>query len=128
MALTTSYKDTMKFKWATFKVADMEKSLHFYKELLGLNIAMELGTPEHRIIMLGNPQETMIELICAPNAAINIGNGVSIGLEIDDMEAQLLKLRENGCAISPPMSPNPQMRFYFVQDPDGYTIQLVEML
>ena len=87
---------------------------------------MQFGPPEHQIVMLGNPQETMIELICEPGAVINTGDSVSIGLEIDDMEALLLKLRENGYVISPPMSPNPTMVFYFVNDPDGYTVQLVE--
>ena len=116
----------MKFKWATFKVADLEKSLRFYNGILGIGIAMQFGTPEHQIVMLGDAEKTMIELICEPGAEIITGDGVSIGLEIDDMEALLAKLQENGYAISPPMSPNPAMTFYFVNDPDGYTVQLVK--
>ena len=118
----------MKFKWATFKVANLEKSLFFYNELLGIDIAAKFGSPEHQIVMLGNPQETMVELIFEPGAAINTGDGVSIGLEINDMAALLAKLRENGFEAAGPMSPNPQMRFFFVKDPDGYTVQLVEMV
>ena len=40
----------------------------------------------------------------------------------------LEKLAAAGMAIPEPMSPNPSLRFYFVKDPDGYSIQLVETL
>ena len=117
----------MKFKWVTIKVRDLDKSLSFYKELLGIDIAMKFGSPEHQIVMLGDPQETMVELICDSGAKdINPGNGASIGLELGDLDRLVGVLTENGYSVTGPMSPNPDMRFFFVQDPDGYTVQLVE--
>jgi len=117
----------MKLNWITIKVSDLEKSLFFYAELLNLEIAEKFGSEEQQIVMLGKTDESKIELICEPNAKIeNPGNGVSIGLEIDDLDRLVHILKENGIKIVGPIAPNPQIRFFFVQDPDGYTVQLAE--
>ncbi len=117
----------MKLNWVTINVCDMEKSLFFYNNLLNLEIAEKFGSSNHQIVMLGKKAETKIELICEPNKKIdNPGNGVSIGLEADDLEQLVGVLRENGFSVLGPISPNPQIRFFLVQDPDGYTVQLVE--
>ena len=117
----------MKLKWVTFKVSDLDKSISFYKDLLNLDISAKFGSEEYQIVMLGKAGEAKIELIFESNAKIeNPGNGVSIGLEANNLDQLIDVLKEHGYMVSGPMSPNPQMRFFFVQDPDGYTVQLVE--
>lgn len=117
----------MKLNWVTFKVGDLEKSLFFYTNLLHLGIAAQFGSPDHQIVMLGKENETKIELIYEPDTKVDQpGNGVSIGLEADNLDRLITVLRENGYQAAGPVSPNPQIRFFFVQDPDGYTVQLVE--
>lgn len=39
---------------------------------------------------------------------------------------QLLAALEARAIPTRPMSPNPALQFYFLEDPDGYTVQLVE--
>lgn len=113
--------------WVTFKVRNLEKSLFFYTKLLNLDISEEFGSPEHRIVMLGKANEAKIELICEPNTEPDhLGSGVSIGLEIDDLDGIIGVLKENGYKAVGPVSPNPHIVFFFVQDPDGYTVQLVK--
>ena len=117
----------MKLNWVTLKVRDLEKSLSFYTRLLNLDIAAKFGSPDHQIVMLGQADESKIELICEPGTKMDHpGSGVSIGLEADDLDQLVSILRENGYNAAGPVSPNPQIRFFFVQDPDGYTVQLVE--
>ncbi len=117
----------MKFNWVTFKVSDLEKSLDFYNGLLKLEIAARFGTEEHQIVMLGKKDEPKVELICEPNTKIeNPGNGVSVGLETDKLDKLVDMLKECGQKVIGPISPMPNIRFFFVKDPDGYTIQLVE--
>ncbi len=117
----------MKFNWVTFKVSDLDKSLYFYKDLLNLEIAARFGTEEHQIVMLGKKDEAKIELICEPNTKIeNPGKGVTVGLEADNLDSLVESLKERGLKVSGPISPNPHIRFFFVKDPDGYNIQLVE--
>ena len=111
----------MKLNWVTLKVGDLEKSLLFYTNLLGLDIAATFGDPDHQIVMLGKADETKIELILEPNTKIeNPGKGISLGLETDDVERLVSVLQESGCKVTGPIAPMPQIRFFFVQDPDGY--------
>lgn len=117
----------MKLNWVTLRVNDLEKSLFFYTNLLNLGIAAKFGSPEHPIVMLGKANEAKIELIQESHADIDSsGNGVSVGLEADNLDPLIHVLQENGYPADGPISPNPQIRFFFVRDPDGYTVQLVE--
>jgi lactoylglutathione lyase len=119
----------MKLNWITFRVSDLEKSMAFYTELLNLEISAKFGSEDHQIVMLGKANEPKIELIFEPNTKIeNPGEGVSIGLEFENLGRLVEILKENGKNVVGPILPNPQIRFFFVQDPDGYTIQLVEQL
>ena len=117
----------MKLNWVTIRVRDLDRSLLFYHGLLKLDIAEQFGSGERRIAMLGRADGAKIELICEPGLVIDSpGGGVSIGLEADDLEGLLQVLRENGYRAAGPVSPNPHIRFFFVQDPDGYTVQLAK--
>ena len=119
----------MEFRLTTLRVRDMEVSLAFYHDLLGIEIAESFENAGSRIAMLGKPAQTMIELISNPNIGEIIpGNGVSIGLEMDAPAELLDALKEKGYAISGPISPVTGLQFFFVNDPDGYTIQLIETL
>ena len=86
----------MTLTWTTIHVRDLDQSLAFYHDLLGLPIQERFGPPGHEIAMLG-PEE-----------------------------GQLLAALEARAIPTRPMSPNPALQFYFLEDPDGYTVQLVE--
>lgn len=117
----------MKLNWVTFKVRNIEKSVFFYHELLELEIALQFKANSQHIVMLGKADEPKIELIYDKNTITeNPGQGVSIGLEIDELDKMVNKLKGNRQIIVGPISPNPHIRFFFVKDPDGYTVQLVE--
>ena len=117
----------MKFNWVTFYVSDLDKSILFYHELLKLDISAKFGNGDHQIVMLGKEAEAKIELIYERNKKVeNPGNGVSIGLETDNLDALIRVLNEQGFTATGPISPVPQMRFFFVKDPDGYTVQLID--
>lgn len=117
----------MKLNWVTLRVSDLQKSLSFYNGLLNLNIAAKFGSDNHQIVMLGEENGTKIELIFEPHRKLeNVGKGVSIGLEAPRLDELMEKIKSAGLNTEGPFSPNPRIRFFFVQDPDGYTIQLVE--
>ena len=117
----------MKLNWVTLKVNNLEKSVAFYSEFLNLDIAERFGNEEHQIVMLGKEDEAKIELIWEANTKVEqAGTGISIGLEADDFDGLLASLREQGVPVIGPIAPNPHIRFFFINDPDGYTVQLVE--
>ncbi|WP_455537768.1 VOC family protein [Terrisporobacter sp.] len=119
----------MKCKWTTLRVSNLETSLDFYKNTLEMKIAEKFKTASHEIVMLGEDDDTKIELIFEKGFSINNpGNGVSIGLAVDNLDKMINKLKSNNLDVQGPIMPNPHIRFFFVKDPDGYTIQLLEEL
>lgn len=119
----------MTINWTTIHVADMAKSVAFYNGLLGLPVAGRMGVPGHEITMLGPEEGTKLELIATGEAIEGpVGLGVSMGFTPDNITDLLEKLAAAGVEIPEPFSPNPTLRFYFVKDPDGYAVQLVEQL
>lgn len=119
----------MKLNWVTLRVSNLEQSVAFYTETLGMEVAARLGGGGHQIAMLGKADEAKVELICETGSKIESpGNGVSIGLESEDLDALVNSLKAKGYPVTGPVSPNSHIRFFFVKDPDGYTIQLVEQV
>jgi lactoylglutathione lyase len=114
--------------WVTLNVKDMKKSVEFYEEVVGLEIqrTFSIGTGMH-FTFLGNG-ETEVELIQdEKDKAINMGESVSFGFEVDNLDEKIKFIKDRGLAIhSGPFSPNPNMKYFFVLDPDGLKIQFIE--
>lgn len=118
----------MKFMWTTLPVSDMDKSLAFYSGLMGLGPIAKMGSPAHQVVMLGENGQTKLELIYEPGKTIpeNPGGCISMGYAPDDLDEFMAKVAEAGIPAIGPISPTPDIRFFFIKDPDGYTVQLVE--
>ncbi len=120
----------MKFCWTTLMVNNMEESLKFYQEIVGLEIERRFNAgPGTEITFLGDG-ETKVELICnEKNNGVNLGEDISLGFEVKSVEAMMANLKEKGIAIhSGPFQPNPHTKFFYVLDPNGLKIQFVENL
>ncbi len=118
----------MEFCWVTINVKDMEKSLDFYQEIIGLNISRRMKpNPDMEIIFLGSG-ETQIELIYNKKVDdITMGKDISLGFVVDSIERMMEILKKNNIAIhSGPFQPNPSIKFLYILDPNGVKIQLVE--
>jgi lactoylglutathione lyase len=118
----------MAFLWTTITVKNMEESLGFYQEIVGLplNFKFEAG-PGMEISFLGDG-ETKFELICNKQTGnVNIGPDISLGFSVNSIEEKIAFLKEKSVKIhSGPFEPNPHTRFFFVEDPNGLKIQFVE--
>jgi lactoylglutathione lyase len=120
----------MQFCWATLMVNDMEESLKFYQNIVGLSISRRFSpTPGREIVFLGDG-ETKVELICDRDGEKGeIGKGVCLGFVVSSVDEKMNFVREKGVAIhSGPFSPTPRTRFFYVQDPNGLKVQFVENL
>lgn len=118
----------MRFCWSTLRVNNMEESLKFYEEIVGLKLDTRFKAgPDMEIAFLGDG-ETKIELICNENRKeVKIGEDISWGFEINSVDKMIEKLKEQGIAISEgPIQPNPHVKFFYVFDPNGLKIQFVE--
>lgn len=118
----------MKFCWSTLNVKNMEESLKFYEEVVGLSVDKRFKAgPGTEIVFLGDG-ETKVELIYNENSTdINVGKDISWGFEVKSVDEMMNFVKEKGIAIeSGPIQPNPHVKFFFVKDPNGLKIQFVE--
>ncbi len=117
----------MEITWVTLSVSDIKKSIAFYTEVFGMQVVSRFYGGIHEIVMLKTKNEVLIELIQnRKEADKEVGNGVSIGIEIENLDAFVAMLRKNGYELTGPITPNPTICFYFIRDPDGYTLQLLK--
>ncbi len=118
----------MKFCWSTLMVKNLEESIRFYQEAVGLSVSRRFQAgPDTEIAFLGDG-ETKIELICnAGKTETRVGEDISWGFEVESLEAAMASVKEKGYEIqSGPFAPNPHTKFFYVLDPNGMRIQFVE--
>ena len=120
----------MKFCHVTLSVKNIEASLRFYQDIIGLNITRRFfAGPNTEIVFLGSG-DTEVELISGDTRNITEpGNGISLGFVSESLEDTIKLLREKGYETDGKIiSPNPHVSFFFVRDPDGYNIQFVKTI
>jgi lactoylglutathione lyase len=115
----------MKFLWCTIHVRDIEASLKFYQDIVGLPVTRRFSEPGAELAFLGDG-DTKLELIEGKGKP-HSGGGVSIGFPVDDLEEKMAFVDKRGIPVhSGPFAPSPRTRFFFVADPDGMLVQFVE--
>ncbi len=116
----------MSFCWCTIHVRNMEESLLFYQDIVGLRLTRRFNeTPGTDISFLGDG-ETQIELIVGKGEPYS-GGGIAIGFMVGSLEKKMEFVIGKGLKIhSGPFSPSARTRFFFVQDPNGVLVQFVE--
>ncbi|MDW2796068.1 VOC family protein [Clostridium boliviensis] len=117
----------MKFCWTTLHVKSLEESIRFYHEIIGLNIIKQFETgPDMKIAMLGEQGNALIELIEQKGISLE-SRGISIGFEVASIDEAMEQLKKNHIGIkSGPFLPVPSTTFFFVEDPDGMEVQIVQ--
>ncbi len=124
----------MKYKMlhTCIRVMDLEKSLKFYKEALGLVETRRKDYPEDEFTLVflsderGN-YELELTYNYNPEKPYVIGDGFShIAISAEDLEASRERHMEMGYEVTELMGlPGSPPRFYFVTDPDGYEIEII---
>ena len=119
----------MNFKMVheNYNVADLERSLKFYEEALGLtekrrNVAAD---GSFIIVYIGNEQtDFQLELTWLKDhpQPYDLGDcEFHLAFQADDFDAAHKKHQDMGCICFE----NPQMGIYFIEDPDGYWLEIV---
>jgi lactoylglutathione lyase len=118
----------MKFLWTTILVNDMEETLKFYQEVVGLQLDRRFNAgPGMEICFLGEG-ETKIELIHNEKLKnIDAGNAVTLGFKVESLDEMIKFVNEKKIEIKTgPVQPNPHIKYFIVQDPNGVKVQFAE--
>lgn len=118
----------MKFCWCTIMVNNMEESLKFYEEIVGLSLNRRFAAGPGMDLSFLGAGGTEVELIFDPkHKAAGNTDGISLGFEVKSVDEKIEFIKGKGLAVERgPIQPNPHIKFFFVKDPNGVSIQFVE--
>ena len=117
----------IKFNHFNFNVLDLEKSLSFYKEALGLTPVREHAASDgsFKLVYLGDGvSDFTLELTYLTDRTEPYDLGeceFHLAFHVDEFEVLHEKHKEMGVICFE----NPGMGIYFISDPDGYWIEIV---
>ena len=116
------------FNHFNFNVLDMERSLAFYQETLGRTPQREKRAADgsFRIVFLqdeaGSPFALELTELRDRTEAYDLGEGeLHLAFRAEDYDAVHAKHEQMGVICFE----NPKMGIYFIEDPDGYWIEIV---
>jgi lactoylglutathione lyase len=113
------------------RVSDMEQTLTFYREILGLEVVEQKVSPRgSQLAFLAVPNsEELIELCSFPTSgAVKVQEDlVHLACEVDDLDGTIQELQAKGVTITDgPTESSSGSRFIFIDAPDGYEIELIQ--
>ena len=115
------------FNHFNFNVLDLEKSLKIYKEALGLDVVREKYSSDgsFKIVYLGDhSSDFLLELTWMRDQKepYNLGDEeFHLALTADDFDKAHALHEKMGCICFE----NHDMGIYFINDPDGYWIEII---
>jgi lactoylglutathione lyase len=120
----------MKFLWTTIYVKNLDESIAFYSNLLGLKMLQRFPAgPGKEIAFMGNgaDNETQVELLADSSTnAINYSEFISIGFAVDSVDAMLATVASQNIPVHSGPVETPAFKFFTIKDPNGLNVQLFQ--
>ncbi len=125
----------MRILHTMLRVGDLDRSLAFYVDVLGMKLLRKSDYPsgEFTLAFVGYGEESETAVIELTHnwgkSSYTLGDAFGhVALGVDDIQATCARIRERGGKIT--REPGPMKHgttvIAFVEDPDGYKIELIE--
>lgn len=119
---------------AMFRVLELDRSMQFYQTAFGFEESHRLEFTDFTLVYLRNAEADMeIELTLNKGTTepYDLGNGYGhVAFAVDDLDATHQRFIEQGLAPKDivDFAPDGQLiaRFFFCNDPDGYSIEVLQ--
>ncbi|SCZ78231.1 VOC family protein [Acidaminobacter hydrogenoformans] len=120
-----------KFLWTTITVKSIDSALPFYRDLLGLTVDRRFNpNPNLELCFLKDENGIEVELLehkeageaGMPSAPANL----SLGFQVESLDDMMGACKEQGVEIVSGPFEGGGVKFFFVKDPNGVTVQFVE--
>ena len=125
----------MRILHTMLRVGDLDKSLAFYTDVLGMTLLRRHDYPEGRFTLafVGfGPESEQAALELTHNwdtDRYELGSGYGhVALEVDDAAAACAEIKRRGGVVTREAGPmkHGTTVIAFVQDPDGYKVELIQ--
>jgi lactoylglutathione lyase len=113
------------------RVSDMDQTIHFYTDVLGLEVLERKTSPRgsHLAFLKVPNSEELIEL-CSfpPSGPVMVQEDlVHLAFQVESLDDTIRTLNEKGVKITDgPTTSSSGSRFIFIDAPDGYEVELIE--
>ena len=115
----------MKLRWCGVLVKDLDESIKFYREVIGLpepkRASAGPGT-EIALFDTGGAELELLQKYDVPNP--DPGNAVCIAFEVASIEDAMAHVTEKGIEIERGPIISPRAKFFFIRDPNGVEVEL----
>jgi lactoylglutathione lyase len=118
-------------------VADLKRSIAFYRDIVGLPLALELPERAAAFHWIGQPGQAMLGLWSLGSAPMGMQLHIAFEMTLDDVRAAPERLHSQGIQPlsffgEPATEPSvigwmPAAAIYF-RDPDGHMLEYISML
>ena len=125
----------MRLLHTMLRVGDLQKSIDFYTRVMGMQLLRTTDRPDQKYSLAfvgygGNPGQAEIELTYNYGVEqYELGTAFGhIAIAVDDAAATCARVKTAGGAVTREAGPvkGGSTVIAFVQDPDGYKIELIE--
>ena len=132
------YVEAMKYLHTMIRVTDLKKSLHFYCEALGFELVSRQDYEKDRFTLAflkapGDHNQTLAPMIELThnwdNHQYTRGDAYGhMAYQVTSIEQIHSRLKKQGYDLSwgPGLTPSGKTKMAFIDDPDGYEIELLE--
>ena len=104
-------------------VSDMEKSIRFYKDTLGIPIK----TKSKAWTEFFNKDTVLALHPAKKKSKMNTGSGMLVGFEVIDLDLTVKKLKEKKVKFFKKPKEEPFGKHAIIQDPDGHLVSIAEI-
>jgi len=120
-----------KFLHTRMRVSDMDQTIRFYTDVLGLEVLERKTSPRgSQLAFLKVPNsEELIELTSfPPSGPVTVQEDlVHLAFQVESLDDTIASLNAKGVKVTDgPTRTSSGSRFIFIDAPDGYEIELIE--
>lgn len=109
-----------KFSSAYYVVKNMDESVAFYKDVIGLNVKFRDGNRWTQFDVNG----VGVALADPSEGSVPPGGGATVVLEVDDLMAMRTQLTQQGIAVNDIVDMGGHGKYFTTKDPSGNIVQI----
>jgi lactoylglutathione lyase len=121
----------MTFLWTALYVKDLNSTINFYTEIVGLQVLKRFQAgPSTEIAFMGNgvDRETRLEFLADKTAKPSVtGESISIGFAVNSVSEMIETVKKKGISLHKDRMETPTSIYFSVKDPNGLSVQFFQM-